>query len=132
MSRQAEAERERRARVIAADGEYQASAKLAQAADAMAADPAALQLRLLQAFVEIASERSRTLVVPVPVELLRFLDRAARAVGQPRPAPGKPPPGKPPPAPGLPRPAAHRDAPAPPRAPDAPALAGPAGRLPPR
>jgi regulator of protease activity HflC (stomatin/prohibitin superfamily) len=136
MSRQAEAERERRARVIAADGEYQASAKLAQAADAMAADPAALQLRLLQAFVEIASERSRTLVVPVPVELLRFLDRAARAAGRPRPAPGKTPPGKPPPAPGRPRPAAkpaaHRDAPAPARAPDAPALAVPAGRLPPR
>jgi regulator of protease activity HflC (stomatin/prohibitin superfamily) len=82
MSRQAEAERERRARIIAADGEYQASGKLAQAADAMAADPAALQLRLLQAVVEIASERSRTLVVPVPVELLRFLDRAARAASQ--------------------------------------------------
>ena len=82
MSRQAEAERERRARIIAADGEYQASAKLAQAADAMAADPAALQLRLLQAVVEIASERSRTLVMPIPVELLRFFDRAARATSQ--------------------------------------------------
>jgi regulator of protease activity HflC (stomatin/prohibitin superfamily) len=82
MSRQAEAERERRARVIAADGEYQASAKLAQAADAMSADPAALQLRLLQAVVEIASERSRTLVVPVPVELLRYFDRVARAASQ--------------------------------------------------
>jgi regulator of protease activity HflC (stomatin/prohibitin superfamily) len=82
MSRQAEAERERRARIIAADGEYQASAKLAQAADAMAADPAALQLRLLQAIVEIASERSRTVIVPVPVELLRYFERAVRATSQ--------------------------------------------------
>jgi regulator of protease activity HflC (stomatin/prohibitin superfamily) len=82
MSRQAEAERERRARIIAADGEYQASAKLAQAADAMAADPAALQLRLLQAIVEIASERSRTVIVPVPVELLRYFERAARGTSQ--------------------------------------------------
>jgi len=58
--------------------EYQASAKLAQAADAMAADPAALQLRLLQAIVEIAFERSRTVIVPVPVELLRYFERAVR------------------------------------------------------
>jgi regulator of protease activity HflC (stomatin/prohibitin superfamily) len=76
MSRQAEAERERRARVIAADGEYQASQKLAQAAAAMSADPAALQLRLLQTVVEVAAEKNSTLVMPFPVELLRFLDRA--------------------------------------------------------
>src|SRR6202044_921533 len=56
MSRQAEAERERRARIIAADGEYQASKKLAQAASVMAADPAALQLRLLQTVVEVSAE----------------------------------------------------------------------------
>ena len=87
MSRQAEAERERRARVIAADGEYQASAKLAQAADAMAADPAALQLRLLQAVVEIASEQNRTIVVPVPVELLRYFDRMAPTASPPSPQP---------------------------------------------
>src|SRR5580658_10338770 len=70
MSRQAEAERERRARIINADGEYQASKKLAQAAAVMAADPAALQLRLLQTVVEVAAEKNSTLVMPVPVELL--------------------------------------------------------------
>jgi regulator of protease activity HflC (stomatin/prohibitin superfamily) len=80
MSRQAEAERERRARIISADGEYQASKKLAQAAAIMAADPAALQLRLLQTVVEVAAEKNSTLVMPVPVELLRFFDRAAPAV----------------------------------------------------
>jgi regulator of protease activity HflC (stomatin/prohibitin superfamily) len=78
MSRQAEAERERRARIISADGEYQASKKLAQAAVVMSADPAALQLRLLQTVVEVAAEKNSTLVMPVPVELLRFFDRAAR------------------------------------------------------
>lgn len=77
MSRQAEAERERRARVIAADGEFQASRKLAQAAAAMAADPAALQLRLLQTVVDVSAEKNSTLIMPFPVELLRFFDRAA-------------------------------------------------------
>jgi regulator of protease activity HflC (stomatin/prohibitin superfamily) len=76
MSRQAEAERERRARVITADGELQASEKLAQAAEVMADHPAALQLRLLQTVVEVAAERNSTLVLPFPVELLRFLERA--------------------------------------------------------
>ncbi len=79
MSRQAEAERERRARVIAADGEYQASRRLAQAASVMAADPAALQLRLLQTVVEVAAEKNSTLVMPFPVELLRFFDNASPA-----------------------------------------------------
>jgi regulator of protease activity HflC (stomatin/prohibitin superfamily) len=82
MSRQAEAERERRARIITADGEYQASKKLAQAAAVMAADPAALQLRLLQTVVEVAAEKNSTLVMPVPVELLRFFDRAAAVTGK--------------------------------------------------
>ena len=81
MSRQAEAERERRARIISADGEYQASKKLAQAATVMAADPAALQLRLLQTVVEVAAEKNSTLVMPVPVELLRFFDRTAQPAG---------------------------------------------------
>ena len=85
MSRQAEAERERRACIISADGEYQASKKLAQAAAVMAADPAALQLRLLQTVVEVAAEKNSTLVMPVPVELLRFFDRAAQAIA-PAPA----------------------------------------------
>jgi regulator of protease activity HflC (stomatin/prohibitin superfamily) len=79
MSRQAEAERERRARIISADGEYQASKRLAEAAAVMAADPAALQLRLLQTVVEVAAEKNSTLVMPVPVELLRFFDRTAPA-----------------------------------------------------
>jgi regulator of protease activity HflC (stomatin/prohibitin superfamily) len=75
MSRQAEAERERRARIITADGEFQASKRLAAAANVMARDPAALQLRLLQTVVEVAGERNSTLVMPIPVELLRFFDK---------------------------------------------------------
>ena len=78
MSRQAEAERERRARVITADGELQASQKLAQAAQVMSEEPAALQLRLLETVVEVAAEKNSTLVLPFPVELLRFLERAAQ------------------------------------------------------
>ncbi|HEY2723253.1 MAG TPA: SPFH domain-containing protein [Pseudonocardiaceae bacterium] len=83
MSRQAEAERERRARVISAEGELQASEKLAQAAAAMADTPAALQLRLLESIVQVSSEKNSTLVLPFPVELLRFLDTAAnRTTGE--------------------------------------------------
>jgi regulator of protease activity HflC (stomatin/prohibitin superfamily) len=81
MSRQAEAERERRARVISADGELQASEKLAQAAAVMADTPAALQLRLLETVVQVASEKNSTLVLPFPVELLRFLDAATPPKG---------------------------------------------------
>ncbi len=76
MSRQAEAERERRARIIAADGEFQASAKLAQAARVMADTPSAMQLRLLQTVVDVAAEKNSTLVMPFPVELLRFFEKA--------------------------------------------------------
>ena len=79
MSRQAEAERERRSRVITADGELQASQKLAEAAEVMTAHPAALQLRLLQTVVEVAAEKNSTLVLPFPVELLRFLERSTPA-----------------------------------------------------
>jgi regulator of protease activity HflC (stomatin/prohibitin superfamily) len=79
MSRQAEAERERRARIITADGEYQASKRLAMAGNVMARDPAALQLRLLQTVVEVASERNSILVMPVPVELLRFFEKVTPA-----------------------------------------------------
>jgi regulator of protease activity HflC (stomatin/prohibitin superfamily) len=82
MSRQAEAERERRARVIGADGEFQASTKLAQAAAAMEATPGALQLRLLQTVVEVAAEKNSTLVMPFPVELLRFFEAAAGAASR--------------------------------------------------
>lgn len=82
MSRQAEAERERRARVIAADGEFQASTKLAQAARVMADTPSAMQLRLLQTVVDVAAEKNSTLVMPFPVELLRFFEKAgATATG---------------------------------------------------
>ncbi|HEX2772495.1 MAG TPA: SPFH domain-containing protein [Micromonosporaceae bacterium] len=82
MSRQAEAERERRARVIAADGEFQASRRLADASQAMAKTPGAFQLRLLQTVVDVAAEKNSTLVMPFPVELLRFFDRAFRAEGE--------------------------------------------------
>jgi regulator of protease activity HflC (stomatin/prohibitin superfamily) len=77
MSRQAEAERERRARVISAEGELQASHKLAEAAAVMADTPAALQLRLLETVVEVAAEKNSTLVLPFPVELLRFLEKSS-------------------------------------------------------
>jgi regulator of protease activity HflC (stomatin/prohibitin superfamily) len=74
MSRQAEAERDRRARVINADGELQASNKLSQAAAAMSDTPGALQLRLLQTVTDVAAEKNSTLVMPFPVELLRFFE----------------------------------------------------------
>src|SRR5690606_9354975 len=83
MARQAEAERERRARIITADGEFQASKRLAAAAEIMSQDPAALQLRLLQTVVEVSAEKNSTLIMPLPVEVLRFFDRAA---GSARPA----------------------------------------------
>jgi regulator of protease activity HflC (stomatin/prohibitin superfamily) len=83
MSRQAEAERERRARVITADGELQASHKLAQAAATMADTPTALQLRLLETVVEVAAEKNSTLVLPFPVELLRFLEKSSTTGGEP-------------------------------------------------
>ncbi|MFJ2162030.1 slipin family protein [Streptomyces sp. NPDC087856] len=79
MARQAEADRERRARIINADAELQASKKLAEAAEQMSEQPAALQLRLLQTVVAVAAEKNSTLVLPFPVELLRFLERAAPA-----------------------------------------------------
>ena len=84
IARQAEAERERRARVITADGELQASEKLAQAAVVMAAQPAALQLRLLQTVVEVAAEKNSTLILPFPVELLRFLERSTPDAAAPK------------------------------------------------
>jgi regulator of protease activity HflC (stomatin/prohibitin superfamily) len=80
MSRQAEAERERRSRIITADGEFQASKKLSSAARAMEATPAALQLRLLQTIVEVAAEKNSTVILPFPVELLRFLDQGTMSL----------------------------------------------------
>ncbi len=71
MARQAEAERERRAKVIAAEGEFQASERLKDAADVMASNPMSLQLRFLQTVLEMSSERTTNLILPVPLELLR-------------------------------------------------------------
>ncbi|KMO96652.1 slipin family protein [Streptomyces roseus] len=108
MARQAEADRERRARVINADAELQASRKLAEAAAVMSEQPAALQLRLLQTVVAVAAEKNSTLVLPFPVELLRFLERAAPPPGGAETTPQAPqaPPeagAPPPPPPPLPR-----------------------------
>ena len=82
IARQAEAERERRARIITADGELAASEKLSQAAKVMAESPAALQLRLMQTMVEVAAEKNSTLVLPFPVELLRFLERSTPRISE--------------------------------------------------
>ncbi|HEX9576615.1 MAG TPA: slipin family protein [Myxococcales bacterium] len=70
MARQAEAERERRGKVIAAEGEYQAAEKLGMAADVIDAHPAALQLRYLQTLVEISAEKNSTTIFPVPIDLI--------------------------------------------------------------
>jgi len=76
MAKQAEAERERRAKVIHADGEFQASQKLADAAEVIGKQPMALQLRFLQSLVEVASEKNSTTIFPVPIDLLTpFLKR---------------------------------------------------------
>ena len=70
MAKQAEAERERRAKVIHADGEFQASQKLAEAAEVIAKQPAAMHLRFLQSLVQVAAENNHTVVLPLPVDLL--------------------------------------------------------------
>jgi len=75
MARQAEAERERRAKVIAATGELQASAELAEAADRLTSSPGALQLRTLQTLAEVATERNSTLVFPIPIEIMDVVRR---------------------------------------------------------
>jgi regulator of protease activity HflC (stomatin/prohibitin superfamily) len=71
MAKQAEAERERRAKVIHADGEYQASAKLSDAAKVISTDPTALQLRYLQTLSEIATEKNSTMLFPIPIDLFK-------------------------------------------------------------
>jgi regulator of protease activity HflC (stomatin/prohibitin superfamily) len=82
MARQAEAERERRAKIINAEGELQASEKLAAAAHIIGAEPAAITLRYLQTVSEIASEKNSTTLFPLPIDLLGpFLQRAAGALG---------------------------------------------------
>ncbi len=79
MARQAEAERERRAKVIAAEGEVQAASKLAQAAQMIAGSPGALQLRLYQTLVEVSGEASSTIVFPVPIDLMGMSGAATTA-----------------------------------------------------
>jgi regulator of protease activity HflC (stomatin/prohibitin superfamily) len=101
MASQAEAERDRRARIISAEGEFQASQKLSEAAEVMARNPQAMQLRFLQTVAAVATERNSTLVMPIPVELLTFfqgvstgIDRLTGGTPPERPAP-VPPPGEP-------------------------------------
>ncbi|MFC1941430.1 slipin family protein [Chloroflexota bacterium] len=77
MSAQAEAERERRAKIIHADGEFQASERLAEAGSIIGRDPATLQLRYLQTLVEISSEKSSTIVFPLPIDLMKAFTRIA-------------------------------------------------------
>jgi regulator of protease activity HflC (stomatin/prohibitin superfamily) len=107
MARQAEAERERRAKVIAAEGEFQASEKLAMAAKVIGSEPAAIQLRYLQTVTEIASENNSTTFFPLPIELVKPFMQGAAALAQgsaqaatpavgatgPRPSLGPPAPG---------------------------------------
>jgi regulator of protease activity HflC (stomatin/prohibitin superfamily) len=73
MARQAEAERERRAKVIHAQGEYEASARLADAADQLDRSPAAVQLRYMQTLTEVSGQKSQTIVVPLPIDILNAL-----------------------------------------------------------
>ena len=76
IAKQAEAERERRAKIIHAEGEFQASQKLADAAQIIASQPMALQLRYLQTLVEVSAEKNSTTIFPVPIDLIKpFLDR---------------------------------------------------------
>jgi len=77
IAKQAEAERERRAKIIHAEGEFQASQKLADAAKIIATEPSALQLRFLQTLTEIATEKNSTIIFPVPIDLIKpFLEKA--------------------------------------------------------
>ncbi len=93
IARQAEAERERRAKVINAEGEFQAAQRLSEAARVMAQNPITVQLRFLQTMTEISSERSNVVVFPIPLDLLGvFLDRVRAATpgsGSPAPAGGQ-------------------------------------------
>jgi regulator of protease activity HflC (stomatin/prohibitin superfamily) len=81
IARQAEAERERRAKVINAEGEYQAAARLAEAATIIAKEPTALQLRFLQTLVEVAAEKNSTTIFPIPIDLLEPFIRKDRKSG---------------------------------------------------
>lgn len=92
MAREAEAERERRAKVISAHGELQASDELSQAAEVLGRHPAALQLRYLQTLLELGADQNSTVVFPLPMDIVTpFLKHLPRYLGDaPRPAPGAP------------------------------------------
>jgi regulator of protease activity HflC (stomatin/prohibitin superfamily) len=77
MARQAEAEREKRAKIIHAAGELEASAKLSQAAGVIATEPMAITLRYLQTLTEIAAEKNSTIIFPLPIEIIHLLKQAA-------------------------------------------------------
>jgi regulator of protease activity HflC (stomatin/prohibitin superfamily) len=88
LARQAEAERNRRAKVINSEGEYQAAAKLAEAAEVIQPNPVTIQLRYLQALTEISANQSSTIVFPLPIDMVRpLLERGARAAEEPARAP---------------------------------------------
>jgi regulator of protease activity HflC (stomatin/prohibitin superfamily) len=95
MARQAEAERERRAKIINSEGEFQAAQKLTDAADIISTNPASLQLRYLQTLLEIGSNQNTTIVFPLPMDVLEpFLtatERKTQPKTGPRPAPPPPP-----------------------------------------
>jgi regulator of protease activity HflC (stomatin/prohibitin superfamily) len=88
IARQAEAERERRAKIIHAEGEFTAADKLAQAAELIQKQPAAIQLRYLQTLVEIGTEKNTTIVFPLPLDIIasmgKALDRFAQGDGRPK------------------------------------------------
>jgi regulator of protease activity HflC (stomatin/prohibitin superfamily) len=93
MARQAEAERERRAKIINSEGEYQAAQKLADAADIISTNPATLQLRYLQTLIEMGVNQNTTIVFPLPMDVITpFVDMARGETGR---GPRKPPPPSP-------------------------------------
>ncbi|MGP8247107.1 MAG: slipin family protein [Bryobacteraceae bacterium] len=87
IAKQAEAERDKRAKIIHADGEYTASEKLAMAAEVIQRQPAAIQLRYLQTLVDIGAANNTTIVFPLPLDIITSLERALDRVGKPGPAP---------------------------------------------
>jgi len=82
MARQAEAEREKRAKIIHAEGEYQAAQQLKEAAATMASEPTALQLRYLQTLNEVSAEKNSTLIFPVPIDIISSFTQMARAIAK--------------------------------------------------
>ena len=83
MAKQAEAERERRAKIIHAEGEYTASEKLAMAAEVLQRQPAAIQLRYLQTLADIGTEKNTTIVFPLPIDIITSLEGAMNRLGRP-------------------------------------------------